>query len=155
MDNNFLASGSEWIHNVLNWFHESGISLDMPQGFDARLLTEEWAGMLKDVRQPLGIRFAWDNMQDEPKVIRAIELLKSAGFNLKRYVSFYVLAGFNTTFEQDLYRCNKLRDLGVNAFVMQYHKKDPRVRILAHNCNQRHEYWKMKTLDRRHYAKGL
>ena len=141
MDNNLLGAPKDWVYSVIEWFTDNKINMLSPQGWDARLLTEEWAGLLKDVKHPKGIRFAWDNIGDEDKVINAINLLKNAGFNLKHDVSFYVLCGFNTTFEQDLYRCNTLRDLGVNAFVMQYHKRDPMLRKLAKWANRRWAYW--------------
>ncbi len=140
MDNNLLAL-PEWFKTVSSWFIENGIKMKSPQGWDARLLTEEYAGILKDIKHDEVLHFAWDNMGDEKKVINAINLLKKAGFNLKQNISFYVLCGFNTTFEQDLYRCNKLRDLGVNAFVMQYHKRDPKLRKLAKWANRRWAYW--------------
>ena len=141
MDNNLFASPYEWIKTIFSWFEDHGVKMLSPQGWDARLLTEEMASLLKCVKHPKGLHFAWDNMSDEPKVIRAINILKDAGFNLKSDVSFYVLCGYNTTFEQDLYRCNKLRDLGTNSFVMQYHKKDPRLRRLAKWANRRWAYW--------------
>lgn len=140
MDNNLLAAPKEWVTDVFTWFYDSGVKM-LDHGFDARLLTEEWAGMLKDIKHPKGIRFAWDNMGDEPKVRKAIKLLKDAGFDLKHDISFYVLVGFNTTFDQDLYRCNTLRDLGVNSFVMRYHKKDRRLNKLANWANRRWAYW--------------
>lgn len=140
MDNNLLAAPKEWVKEVSNWFTESGVKM-LDHGFDARLLTEEYAGMLKDIKHPKGIRFAWDNMKDESAVIRAIKLLSDAGFNLKHDISFYVLAGYNTTFDQDLYRCNKLREMGVNAFVMRYHRNDPRINRLAKWANRRWAYW--------------
>lgn len=113
----------------------------LDHGFDARLLTEEYAGMLKDIKHPKGIRFAWDNLKDEPYVIRAIELLKGAGFKQTRDISFYVLAGYNSGFDEALYRCNRLKEMGVNAFVMPYHKKDKQINALARWANRRWAYW--------------
>ena len=140
MDNNLLGASRNWIWQVLQWFTDTGVGM-LDHGFDARLLNVEWAGMLKDIKHPKGIRFAWDNMKDEGAVIEAIRLLKDTGFNLKRDISFYVLAGYNTTFEQDLYRCNRLREMGVNAFVMRYHKRDRMLNKLAKWANRRWAYW--------------
>lgn len=140
MDNNLLQAPRDWVREVLSWFHDSGINM-LDHGFDARLLNEEYAGMLKDIKHPNGIRFAWDNPKDEPAVIRAINLLKAAGFKQTRDISFYVLAGYNTTFEEDLYRCNRLKEMGVNAFVMPYHKRDKRINRLANWANRRWAYW--------------
>lgn len=147
MDNNFLAAPTGWILRNLVWFIDAGIGMNMTQGFDARLLTEEWAGMLKDIRHPKGIHFAWDNPADEPAVVKAIALLQEAGFDLKHDVSFYVLAGYppeedwNILYQSALYRCNRLREMGVNSFVMPYHKKDRRLNKLAKWANRAWSYW--------------
>lgn len=149
MDNNLLQAPRYWVSEVLTWFHDGGIKM-LDHGFDARLLTEEYAGMLKDVKHPNGIRFAWDNRKDEPTVIHAIKLLKDAGFKQTRDISFYVLAGFAMVngrptqipfSEDDLYRCNRLKEMGVNAFVMPYHKKDKKINALANWANRRWAYW--------------
>ena len=142
MDNNLLQAPHYWVHKVLRWFPDQGIKMLSPQGWDARLLTEEYAGMLKDVKHADGIlRLAWDNREDEPEIIRAIQLLKEAGFKQTRDISFYVLAGYNSGFEDALYRCNRLKEMGVNAFVMPYHKKDKRINKLANWANRRWAYW--------------
>jgi hypothetical protein len=79
--------------------------------------------------------------QEAPLFRAGRKSLEQAGFDLKQKISFYVLAGFDSTFEQDLYRCNKLRDRGVNAFVMRYHNKDKRINRLAKWTNRRWAYW--------------
>jgi hypothetical protein len=141
MDNNFLAAPKHWILTVLDWFKSSGVKMDMCQGFDARLLTEDIAGSLKDIRHKTGVRFAWDHTHDEDIIVRAIGYLKDSGFNLKHDVSFYVLAGYDTGFEDALYRCNRLREMGVNSFVMPYHKRDKNINKLAKWANRRWSYW--------------
>lgn len=142
LDNNLLAAPREHTLSVLNWFIDQGVGLDMTQGFDPRLLAEEHAGLLKTIKMPNGIHLAWDNVSDEPKILRSIKYLKEAGFNLKRNVSFYVLVGYNSTFQEDVYRCNRLRDLGVHAFVMKFNKRsDPDLNRLAHWANRRQSYW--------------
>jgi hypothetical protein len=140
MDNNLFGASKEWVTSVLTWFSTHNVKM-LDHGFDARLLTEEYAGMLKDIKHPKGIRFAWDNLKDEPYVIRAIELLKGAGFKQTRDISFYVLAGYNSGFDEALYRCNRLKEMGVNAFVMPYHKKDKQINALARWANRRWAYW--------------
>jgi len=140
MDNNLLASKG-WREEVLSWFIEGGIKMLSPQGWDARFLTENLAGMLKDIKHPKGLHFAWDNTKDEKSIIRAINLLKTAGFDLKHDISFYVLAGYQTGFEDALYRCNRLKEMGCSAFVMPYHKKDKQINRLAKWANRRWAYW--------------
>ena len=36
----------------------------------------------------------------------------------------FMLVGFNTSFEEDMYRFHKLRELKVDPFVMIYNQKD-------------------------------
>jgi hypothetical protein len=146
MDNNLLGL-RDWFKVVADWFIESKVKMKSPQGWDARLLTEESAGILKDIKHEGGLHFAWDNIKDEEKIVSSVKLLKDAGFNLKHDISYFVLSGFNTTFEQDLYRCNKLKELGVNSFVMPYHKKDKRINNLARWANRRWLYWSIPFED--------
>ena len=136
MDNNLFAAPKEWQNSVYSWFAENDIKMMSPQGWDARLLTEERAQLLKSIKHEGMIHFAWDNLQDESDVMMAINLLKKTGFDLKRKISFYVLVGFNTTFEEDLYRCRKLKEMGVSAYVMRY-KKDKKLNAIARWVNQR------------------
>lgn len=121
MDNNLFAAPEAWQVEVLHWFIDNKVKMLSPQGWDIRLI-EGRANLLKKVNHAGTIHFAWDNPADEKAVERGIHSLKDAGFNLKHDISFYVLAGYNTTFEQDVYRCNKLREWGVNSFVMPYRK---------------------------------
>lgn len=140
MDNNLLSSYN-WAEKVLKWFNECGIKMLSPQGWDARLLDENLAGLLKDIKHPKGLHFAWDNTKDEKSIINAISLLKKVGFDLKHNVSFYVLAGYNSPFEDALYRCNRIKESGCSAFVMPYHKKDKQINQLARWANRRWAYW--------------
>lgn len=55
-------------------------------------------------------------------------------------VSFFVLVGFDTTFEEDLYRCRKLKEWGANAFVMRY-KQTPELNALARWANRKQIFW--------------
>ena len=145
MDNNLLAAQNWWIKYVIEWFRDNNIRMLSPQGWDARLLSEDTAGLLKDVKHAAGLHFAWDNIKDEEKILNSITLLKDAGFskNDLRKISYYVLVGFNSTFEEDLYRCIKLKQNGVCAFVMKYHNKDKRLNDLARWANRRQLFWSM------------
>jgi hypothetical protein len=150
MDNNIFGAGHEWCKEVFGWYHDNNVKM-LEHGMDIRLLDEDLVLMLADIKlTPKGIHFAWDNMGDEKYVRAGIKLLEDAGFNLRRHISFYVLAGYNTTFEQDLYRCETLKELGCNAYVMRY-KKDKWLNALARWTNARQLYW---TLDFWDYLVG-
>ena len=140
MDNNLFATSNEWQKSVFSWFIDNKIKMLSPQGWDIRLLTMGRAKLLKTIRHAGQIHFAWDNLKDEQVVRKGVALLETAGFDLKHRISFYVLAGYNTTFEQDLYRCETLKNLGVQAFVMPY-KKTKEISALARWVNRPWLFW--------------
>ena len=81
-------------------------------------------------------RFAFDHPSQINTVEKAINLLRKNNINR---CSWYVLVGFNTTFEEDLFRLNYLRSLNQNAYVQRYNAtKDPKYIPLARWANQRH-----------------
>jgi hypothetical protein len=82
------------------------------------LVTEENAKILAGLRFDPYMRFSWDNIKTESQVLRGLQFLKDAG--MKNPAVFDVLIGFDSTFEEDLYRVNTLRSLGQKAFLMQY-----------------------------------
>jgi hypothetical protein len=53
---------------------------------------------------------------------------------------FYILVGYNTSFEDDVYRCEKLRSLGVQPYVMRY-QKAPNLNALARWVNSAYAFW--------------
>lgn len=61
---------------------------------------------------------------------------------------FYVLVGFNTEPDYDMYRIMTLHDLGANPFVMPFDKSDPYQRHLARWCNNKFIF---KKTDFAHY----
>lgn len=141
MDNNILAD-KDWFFVNTIWAEEHNLRIIIPQGLDVRLLTPEIAEHLKCLHfKDSQIRFAFDNLSDEEYVRAGINMLRDAGINCKRNVSFYVLSGFNTTFSEDKYRCDLLKDLGVNAFLMIYRKTGAAQAHLARWANRRPLYW--------------
>jgi hypothetical protein len=147
LDNNILAD-PDWFFENTNWAIDNNVQLDITQGMDIRLMTPEIAKQLKRIKfVDQQVRFAWDNLIEERRVMDGISMLKDAGINTRRNVSFYVLSGFNTTFEEDLYRCDRLRDNRCNSFVMKYHEEDPMLNKLARWANRRQLYWLMRFED--------
>jgi len=125
LDNNFLALPSHI--KKLQKYIDKGWILDFNQGLDIRLINEENARLLAKIKHKDRIRFAWDNLKDERKIIKGLELVIKVGIEL-RDILVYVLIGFNTTFEEDLYRVNKLRNIKneqdlIKTYVMNYNGK--------------------------------
>lgn len=138
LDNN-IGADKEWFFENTNWIIDHNLKVNICQGMDIRILTEEVAEQLARLKFVDNIiNFAWDNIEDEEKIFAGIQMLKEAGVPMQK-ISFYVLTGFNTTFEQDIYRTQRLREAGVLCFVMQY-KPTYQTRCLARWANKRWIY---------------
>jgi hypothetical protein len=140
LDNNILVN-KDWFFENTDWAIAHKVKLSITQGMDIRLLTDEIADQLKRIKfVDQQMCFAWDRMKDEKIVKAGIEMLRDHGINIRRNVSFYVLSGFNTAFEQDLYRVKELQKTGAMAFVMKYHDDNPELNHLARYCDRRELY---------------
>jgi len=137
LDDNIFALPDHF-KKIAKQIIKEGLRVDFQSGLDVRLLDDEKATLLKamHVSEPT---FAFDDTSHERAVLRGIELLKEHGINRS---NFYVLAGFESDFEDALYRVNRLRDLGQRVYVMPYNgdelfEKDERYRHLRGWANGR------------------
>jgi len=122
LDNNFLALPSHI--KKLQKYINKGWRMDFNQGLDARLVNKENAKLLAKIKYKEMIRFAWDNIKDETEIIKGLELVIKAGIR-PRNITVYILIGFDTTFEEDLYRIQRLRNIKddrgfIKAYAMNY-----------------------------------
>ena len=117
-------------------------AVDWNQGMDIRLLTLPIIKLLNELKFTSGIRFAFDYPELEPIIREKIALLHQ--YYKRKYIFFYVLVGFNTTFEQDLHRLNVLRELRCRPYVMRHENtpKEKRYIRLAEWCNQFWTFYK-------------
>jgi hypothetical protein len=106
-DNNFLAN-PHW-KLILNEVQELGLQVDFNQGLDARLITDEVAKTLSNLRIERMIRLSYDYLAMEPYVKKAIKLLKSKGIS-GRNILVYSLYNF-TDSPDDFYKrmCDVLK----------------------------------------------
>lgn len=118
MDNNALALPDHFTHNCRQ-AQKYHIKLDWNQGLDHRLLTPALCRLLAETPH-IEYRFAFDSPASYKSVDKAIGMLKDAGINRSMW---YVLVGFNTTFQEDLDRLNFLRECAQKAFVMRFNAK--------------------------------
>lgn len=113
LDNNFFANP--------NWLEQIKYLIGTKQpinlhGVDVRIMNEEQAYWLNKLKLKRNIHIAWDLPQ-----LDLTEKLNEVTKYIKPYkLRCYVLVGFNSTIEQDLYRLNRLKELGVAPFVMPY-----------------------------------
>ena len=119
-DPNILAC-KQW-KELLQQLIDSKAWIDINQGLDIRLMTEEKAEMFKRIKTK-ELHFAWDRFQDKEKVLPKFEMFKEiTGIDSRKMIVF-VLCNFDTTIEQDLERIYTLRDLGYLPYVMLYNKE--------------------------------
>lgn len=107
---------------ILEQLADSKAWIDINQGIDARLLTEENVEALNKLKMK-DVHFAWDLMDQSEKVLQGLKLYAEKGKiqNFRRKM-VYVLVNFNTSLEEDLYRINTLEELGYEPYVMCYDK---------------------------------
>lgn len=121
LDPNLLAAPN-WKQTLQDLAKEQ-VPVNMDQGLDIRLLDEEMAYWLAKINHNGQLHFAWDLVPAESSVRRGLQILERAGIPPRRCM-FYVLIGFNTTPEEDLYRVEALRSLGADPFVMPFVRND-------------------------------
>ena len=136
MDPNTLACPEHM--DLLGQLADSGALVDINQGADARLLTEDNIAALNRVKLKM-IHFAWDMMEQSGAVLRGLGLYAKYGELDERKRRVYVLTNYNTTMEENLYRVYKLREMKFDPYVMIYDKphapKD--IKRLQRWCNNK------------------
>lgn len=136
MDPNTLACPDHM--DILEQLADSGSWVDINQGADARLLTEDNIAALNRIKLKM-IHFAWDMMEQSEAVLRGLGLYAKYGELDERKRRVYVLTNYNTTMEENLYRVYKLREMKFDPYVMIYDKphapKD--IKRLQRWCNNK------------------
>ena len=122
--------------DLLRQYRETGVFIDFTQGLDIRCLNGDDLDDLNAMKLK-EIHFAWDNPADD-----LAEKFRMYAQNAKhkphgRYGTVYVLVGFHSTMEENLYRIYTLRDLGFDPYVMVYNKANAsrELRMLQRWCN--------------------
>lgn len=121
MDPNLLACPDR--EDLIGQLAASKAQIDINQGLDARLMTEDLAKQIARLRVK-EIHFAWDNVKDEKSVLRGLNKWKSGGKRDKHggWGTVYVLTNYDSNIDEDLYRIYTLRDMGYKPYVMVYDK---------------------------------
>lgn len=117
LDNNFFAN-PEW-KSAIDYLIRTNQQVNL-RGVDIRILNEEQAYWINKLRLKSHINFAWDlpEIDLSEKFETAIKYIKPSK------MMCYILVGFNSTIEQDLYRIEKCRRFGIRPFVMPYRDFD-------------------------------
>lgn len=114
--NNNTFLDSKW-KETFQEIWDADLTVIDENGYDLRLLDGEKANALKKTKWATRIHFAWDRMIDEPLILRGLEIAKKHKISGCRV---YVLIGYNTGLEQDIYRCQKIVDAGQDPYIMPY-----------------------------------
>jgi hypothetical protein len=92
---------------------DAGLTV-IDHGFDLRLLDDEKVDALKKTKFQGNIHYAWDRMQDEAAILRGLAIAPKG--------TVYVLVGFETTEDEDIYRVQKIVDHGFDPYIMPYNQ---------------------------------
>jgi len=123
LDNNILAAPN--CEKVLIDLIAYDVKVNFNQGLDIRLINERNARLLSKVRyydwkfKARRLHFGFDLPQMESEVLKGIEILGKAGIP-RSHLMFYVLVGYNSSYEEDLHRIELLIKEGVKPYVMPF-----------------------------------
>lgn len=115
-DNNLTAD--PYCIDKLHEIRDRKLIVDINQGCDVRLMNDDIAKAMSEVKHLRSIHYAWDLMGFENQVMEGIR-------TLSRYIKPYrhlcfMLVGYDTSFEEDLYRFRKLTEMKIIPYVMRY-----------------------------------
>jgi hypothetical protein len=121
-DNNFFAM-SNW-KEIFNGLMDIGLPVDFNQGIDARLVDDEKASLIANLKTPL-VRTAFDNISEKSALTNAIETLSENGIR-RRKIFIYTLYNFyNEKYCSDtpatfFERTKHIAELGCVSYPMRY-----------------------------------
>ena len=138
LDPNITAVKEYDKRDLMRQYRETGAIIDFTQGLDIRLINDD---DIEDINRMKirNVHFAWDNPQDdlENKFRRYASKAKHKPHG--EFGMVYILTGFNSTMEQNLYRIYTLRDLNFAPYVMIYNKPNApkELKRLQRWCNNK------------------
>lgn len=113
LDNNFFANPAwpDAVQYILD--HHQPVKL---HGVDVRIMNDEQAAALNQMRHVGSIHIAWDlpTADLRPQLESMLRHIRP------HRIMCYVLIGYNSTIEQDLFRIRTLKQYGISPFVQPY-----------------------------------
>lgn len=148
LDPNLLACKDHM--ELLQQLVDSKAKVDFTQGLDARFVSEENLELLKKINIEM-LHFAFDFMKFEKQIVKGLKLAKEKLQINDRNAIVYMLTNYDTSIQEDLYRINKIREIGFSPDVRIYRKESlPKTHILKDLqrwCNNRFLYRSCEFLD--------
>ena len=96
--------------SLLQQLVDSNAWIDINQGLDIRLMNEEKAELIKQMKIKK-LHFAWDRYEDKDIIISKLKMFKEITQIDIRKLIVFVLCSFDTTIDQDLERIYTLREV--------------------------------------------
>lgn len=128
LDPNILACKDHM--ELLQQLVDSKSKVDFTQGLDARFINAENVKLLKQIDITM-LHFAFDFMKFEKQIVKGLKLAKEVLKIDERKAIVYMLTNYDTTIEEDLYRVQKIKELGYMPDVRIYRKSSlPKHHIL-------------------------
>jgi len=98
---------------------DAGLEVIDENGYDLRLLDDKKADALHKTKFITPLHFAWDRLEDEALIINGLKLLEKHKMRTTSN-GVYILIGYNTTEEADIYRCQIIDNYGLTPYPMPY-----------------------------------
>ena len=139
LDNDFFGQPREDWRARVDELIQGRFRVSFSQGINIRMITEETASAIASVRyrdaslQRKRIYTAWDNLGDEQRFFKGLDLLLQAGVKPDE-VMVYMLVGYNPkeTMKDVFYRFEQLVNAGCRPFPMVYERENkPELRRFA------------------------
>lgn len=148
MDNNILANPA-WFLEIADWIKSHDLRADFNQGLDARLITDEIAAALAQLR-PINVwKFAFDNIGLEGQITSAIEILKRNRVDIRHKTLWYVYTHNDAEYSSAVKRCSILKAAGATPFIMYNREaeRSQRIRDLQRWVNRPWIFWACDLAD--------
>ena len=146
LDPNLLACKDRM--ELLQQLVDSKAYIDFTQGLDARFITEKIAEKIKEIKIKR-VHFAFDFMENEKQILKGLKTFKGMNPLSDNKTIVYILTNFDTTIDEDLYRIEKVRELGYLPDIRIYRKPTaPQIlKDLQRWCNNRIIYRSCDFMD--------
>lgn len=104
---------------------DAGLTVIDENGFDLRLIDDEKAAALRKTKFQGKIHYAWDLMENETAVINGLKIAPKG--------TVYILIGYNTSEEEDIYRVQKVVEYGFDPYIMPFNHNAREMRFKRFN----------------------
>ena len=119
-----ITACKDW-RDLFTQLKDSKAAINFSQGLDARLMTEEKARLLKEIKVK-DIHFAWDRYEDKDLILPRLKMIKDVTQWRPKSFIVYCIVGDKErkVTDEDLERVYSIRDLGMYPYIMIYNKSE-------------------------------